>query len=202
MYTLPCPSPSNEAYGRTRGNEAQVNEFAPAGVTVGKDNCEHHPPYGFRIESRWFSDVCTMGSRTSDGRVPLTSLGPPPRPACGCDCGSDDSIANEAPDDVCRFQCHCTCCGPGPNSTRRCAEYLCLVAIAMTQSMRGRTIPDASNADALLRTPVFCGDCQEHQLLALRQEAVKSARKKRIQEQSKTARSRSRGRDDRPALHN
>ena len=139
-----------------------------------------------------------MRPGTPDGRVPLTSPGPAQRPGCGCDCGNGDRLAFGAPDDEFPLQCHCTCCGPGPANTRRCTVWLHPVVLAVTQLMRGRTIPGASNAEALQHTPVFCEDCREYQLLELRREAVKSARRKRNGEQNKASRELSRSRDDRP----
>ena len=137
-----------------------------------------------------------MRPRTPDVRMPLTS----PGARCDCDCGNEDRVAFETPDDEFLLQCHCTCCGPGPANTRRCTVYLHPVTIAITQLERGRALPAENNAEELLRTPIFCEDCREHQLLELRRQAVLSARMKRKQEQNKTGRERSRSRDDRPTL--
>ena len=115
--------------------------------------------------------------------------------ACACDCNFRDHIEFVAEDeeDAVWQRCSCISCGPlTAQGARRCRVRLCPVVMFFQHSVVRGKQPPTDPEDLPL---TFCGNCEDENLLALKQVAVVRARNRRKFLESFTRRERSRSRD-------
>ena len=99
--------------------------------------------------------------------------------SCECDCDGELGLISLTDHGLADFplQCRCTLCGPVAADGRRCVVQLSSVVAYCINAQRGRPLPGSAKDCA--EAVVFCDRCQDHNLLILRQAAVRRMQAKR-----------------------